>query len=78
MQEFWYYELGTKFLLVKDERGELKYRFNLTKMGFEHINSFAELQELFPVSYDYKSGKSIEQLWTQQSLTNLLGKISKK
>ncbi len=61
MKEFWYYELGNKILLVKDERGELLYRINLTERGIEHINSFAELQELCPpVHYDYKSGKPIE------------------
>ena len=50
-----------KILLVKRDDGLLTHKFNLTKMGLEHINSFAELQELCPpVHYDYKSGKLIQ------------------
>lgn len=50
-----------KILLVKQDDGLLTHKFNLTKMGLEHINSFSELQELCPpVHYDYKSGKPIK------------------
>ena len=63
MQEFWYWETTTKivpditqvlkvvykrtkWLLVKEE-DELIYKFNLTKMNLENINTFSEFEKLF-------------------------------
>lgn len=41
----------TKWLLVKDEKEELVYKFNLTEMGIDHITSFEDLNKLFPPVY---------------------------
>lgn len=62
MTDFCYWEVEfippntcrrTKWLLVKDEKDRLTYKFNLTKMGVENISSFDELKELFPPATYY-------------------------
>lgn len=59
MTDFCYCFGGTKWLLVRrDEDMELVGKFNLTEIGLERINSFAELRELVGEEYyEYNEGK---------------------
>ena len=54
MTGFVYYYSGEKFLLVCDDNKELVGKFNLSKMGLEHIDSYEEFEKLYPApSYKY-------------------------
>ena len=52
MDSFWYYGIdgGTKWLLVRDNKGVLKYKINLTLIGLEHIKTYDELIEFVGVN----------------------------
>ena len=61
MTDFWYYELipdehgiirRCKMLLVLDENRDAKAKYNLTVMGIPHINSYKELEEMFPPTHN--------------------------
>ena len=43
--------MARKILLVRNKYGITTDRFNLTKMGFSHINSYSEFKKLFPKPY---------------------------
>lgn len=60
MTEFWYYEpvldqYGSvhlcKILLVVDANKVAQAKYNLTNMGVGQINSYKELQEMFPQTF---------------------------
>ena len=54
MTGFVYYYAGEKFLLVCDDNKELVGKFNLSKIGLEHIDSYEEFEKLYPApSYKY-------------------------